>query len=168
MSVRMFSWLPWLSVCDHSTSKRPKQKKTCHILAEWLLVNNVPPAVSMQRFAQCSHAGRHAAVYNLTDKNWKNMGAIRCRDSGDPPFLCLPNMVPARIYILHVLIWIKCSLISIISIISDRVTLIFPLDEKWSFYSFAFSFFFSFFPAERRSYGCAGMHFRCKECVISP
>lgn len=118
-------------------SKRPKQEKC----VEWLLSENMPPAVRTRHSALRGHAGCPAATYDLTDKKWKNMGAIRCQDSGDPPFLCLPNMVPARICILHVLIWIKCSPISIISIISDKVTHIFPLDEKLSFYWFAFFFF---------------------------
>lgn len=123
--------------------KETKVRKTCQILVEQLLADNMPPAVGRHCFAPCSHAGGLAAAYGLTDKNWKNMGASRRQDSGDLPFFCLPKMVPVQIYILHVLIWIKCGLISIISVISDRVSLLFPLDEKWRFDWFAF--FLSFF-----------------------
>lgn len=49
--------------------KETKERKTCHILAERLQADNIPPAVSKRRFALCGHTGGLAATYGLTDKS---------------------------------------------------------------------------------------------------
>lgn len=167
----MFSWFPLLSVYDHRTSERPKREKRVTFLAEWLFLWTVrPPAVSRP---VCSARPCWSACcrVRLTDKNWKNMGAIRCQDSGDLPFLCLPKKVPVQIYILHVLIWIKCSPISIIFITSDRVTLI-PAGWEMEFLLVWFAFFLYFLTlfllkhAATCSQGCIfKMQSVCNQCI---